>query len=76
MKDPRWTAISESNFAWEKEALDWLRNLLPDRDPWHVWSNFEFIDDEGKVNEVDALGAVAGGHLPGGGQESPRRSDR
>jgi serine/threonine protein kinase len=55
MKDPRWTAISESNFAWEKEALDWLRNLLPDRDPWHVWSNFEFIDDEGKVNEVDAL---------------------
>ncbi|MBK6593623.1 MAG: NERD domain-containing protein [Burkholderiales bacterium] len=55
MKEPRWTSISESNFAWEKEALDWLRNLLPDRDPWHVWSNFEFIDDEGKVNEVDAL---------------------
>lgn len=55
MKEPRWTALSESNFAWEKEALDWLRDLLPDRDPWHVWSNFEFIDDEGKVNEVDAL---------------------
>lgn len=55
MKDPRWTAISESNFAWEKEALDWLRDRLPERDPWHVWSNFEFIDDEGKVNEVDAL---------------------
>jgi len=55
MKDPRWTAISESNFAWEKAALDWLRDRLPDRDPWHVWSNFEFIDDEGKVNEVDAL---------------------
>jgi hypothetical protein len=28
---------------------------LPDRDPWHAWTNFEFIDDEGKVNEVDAL---------------------
>jgi hypothetical protein len=55
MKDPRWTAISESNFAWEKAALDWLRDRLSDRDPWHVWSNFEFIDDEGKVNEVDAL---------------------
>lgn len=55
MKEPRWTAISESNFAWEREALDWLRERLPDRDPWHVWSNFEFIDDEGKVNEVDAL---------------------
>ncbi len=51
----RWHVISESNFAWEREALDWLRNNLPDRDPWHVWTNFEFIDDEGKVSEVDAL---------------------
>jgi hypothetical protein len=51
----RWHVIAESNFAWEREALEWLRTHLPDRDPWHVWTNFEFIDDEGKVNEVDAL---------------------
>ena len=51
----RWHVIAESNFAWEREALDWLRSQLPDRDPWHVWTNFEFIDDEGRVNEVDAL---------------------
>lgn len=51
----RWHVISESNFAWEREALDWLRSNLPDRDPWHVWTNFEFIDDDGKVSEVDAL---------------------
>ncbi|MBK5914701.1 BREX system serine/threonine kinase PglW [Rhodocyclus purpureus] len=51
----RWHAIAESGFAWEREALDWLREQLPDREPWHVWSNFEFIDDQGKVNEVDAL---------------------
>jgi serine/threonine protein kinase len=51
----RWHVIAESNFAWEREALEWLRNHLPDRDPWHVWTNFEFIDDEGKVSEVDAL---------------------
>ena len=51
----RWHVIAESNFAWEREALDWLRNHLPDRNPWHVWTNFEFIDDEGKVSEVDAL---------------------
>lgn len=51
----RWHVIAESNFAWEREALDWLRTQLPDRDPWHVWTNFEFIDDEGKVSEVDAL---------------------
>lgn len=51
----RWHVIAESNFAWEREALDWLRSHLPDRDPWHVWTNFEFIDDESKVSEVDAL---------------------
>jgi len=51
----RWHVISESNFAWEREALDWLRTNLPDRDPWHVWTNFEFIDEDGKVSEVDAL---------------------
>lgn len=51
----RWHVISESSFPWEREALEWLRAHLPDRDTWHVWTNFEFIDDEGKVNEVDAL---------------------
>ncbi len=51
----RWHVIAESHFAWEREALDWLRSHLPDRNPWHVWTNFEFIDDEGKVSEVDAL---------------------
>ncbi|MBU3694910.1 MAG: NERD domain-containing protein, partial [Rhodocyclaceae bacterium] len=51
----RWQAIAQSEFAWEREALEWLREHLPDRDPWHVWTNFEFIDDTGKVCEVDAL---------------------
>lgn len=55
LSSSRWHVIAESNFSWEREALEWLRANLPDRDPWHVWTNFEFIDDEGKVNEVDAL---------------------
>jgi serine/threonine protein kinase len=55
MGPQRWSVIAESRFAWEREALEFLREHLPDRDPWHAWSNFEFIDDEGKVNEVDAL---------------------
>ena len=55
MKVPRWTAISHSAFEWEREALDFLRDNLPDHEPWRAWSNFEFIDDEGRVNEVDAL---------------------
>lgn len=55
MKAARWTAISQSAFEWEREALDFLRQHLPDHEPWRAWSNFEFIDDEGRVNEVDVL---------------------
>jgi serine/threonine protein kinase len=55
MKAPRWTAVSPSPFEWEREALDFLRDNLPNHEPWRAWSNFEFIDDEGRVNEVDAL---------------------
>lgn len=55
LSSSRWHPIAESGFAWEREALDWLRSQLPDRDCWHVWTNFEFIDEQGKVNEVDAL---------------------
>jgi hypothetical protein len=51
----RWSAITASQFPWEREALDWLREQLPDVEPWHAWSNFELIDDGGRVNEVDAL---------------------
>jgi hypothetical protein len=66
----RWHVIAESNFAWEREALDWLRNQLPDRDPWHVWTNFEFIDDEGKVG-VSRQGPSAGGGLSIAAETSP-----
>jgi Nuclease-related domain len=55
MQAPRWNAITESEFPWEREALEWLKEQLPNTDPWHAWTNFEFIDDDGKVNEVDAL---------------------
>ncbi|MFZ1101804.1 MAG: NERD domain-containing protein, partial [Hyphomicrobiaceae bacterium] len=55
MRLSRWTAVTESDFPWEREALDFLREHLPDHEPWHAWSNFEFIDDQGRVNEVDLL---------------------
>lgn len=51
----RWSAITDSEFPWEREAFAFLKERLPDADPWHVWSNFEFIDDQGLINEVDAL---------------------
>lgn len=51
----RWTEVTESEYVWEQEALDYLRRFLPDRDPFRVWSNFEFIAQNGFINEVDAL---------------------
>lgn len=51
----RWKAITESQFSWEREALEYLRDRLPDHEPWRAWANFEFIADDGSVNEVDLL---------------------
>jgi hypothetical protein len=55
MKPPRWTVVIQSAYDWEREALEFLREHLPDYEPWRAWSNFEFVDDEGRVNEVDLL---------------------
>ena len=42
----RWKAITESQFSWEREALEYLRERLPDHEPWRAWANFEFIADD------------------------------
>lgn len=51
---PRWRQVTPSQHAWEAEALDRLRALLPDADPYYAWSNFEFTDG-GRIHEADAL---------------------
>lgn len=51
----RWHEVSESDFAHEREGLAHVRELLPDRGPFHAWSNFEFRDSHGKWHEVDLL---------------------
>jgi hypothetical protein len=51
----RWKRFAESRFPHEREALEFLRDNLPDVDPLWMISNFEFIGDDGSVNEVDAL---------------------
>lgn len=50
-----WTTVSESKFSWEREALDFVRERLPTHEPYRAWSNFEFIADDGSINEVDLL---------------------
>src|SRR5580698_4472063 len=51
----RWKQFAESRYAHERDALEFLREVLQDRDPNFVYSNFEFIADDGSVNEIDAL---------------------
>lgn len=51
----RWKEIARSEFAWEQEALAFVRERLPDHEPYRAWANFEFIADDGSVNEVDLL---------------------
>ena len=55
MHAPRWTEITPSEYAWEREALDYLEARLPDGEPFRAWSNFEFIAEDGSINEVDLL---------------------
>jgi len=50
-----WNAITPSSFPWEKEALDYIRSQFPTHEPYRAWSNFEFIADDGSLNEVDLL---------------------
>lgn len=57
----RWKQFAESQYPHEREALEFLREILPDRDPIFLYSNFEFIADDGSVNEIDALAVTQAG---------------
>ena len=47
--------MQESEYPWERAALAYVRDLLPDVEPFRAWSNFEFIGLDGSINEVDLL---------------------
>jgi Nuclease-related domain len=51
----RWTEITSTHFPWEREALDYVRERLPDHDPYRAFALFEFIASDGSINEVDLL---------------------
>lgn len=55
LSESRWKSITPSGFTWEQEALNFIRENLPDADPYRAWSNFEFLADDGTINEVDLL---------------------
>jgi hypothetical protein len=50
-----WISVTESAFPWEIAALRYLRERLPEQEPFRAWANFEFVADDGSINEVDLL---------------------
>jgi len=50
-----WITITESPYPWERDALDFVRDQFPSHEPYRAWANFEFIADDGSINEVDLL---------------------
>lgn len=53
--EKNWTTVARSEFPWEQEALDFIHAGFPAQDNYRAWSNFEFIGDDGSINEVDLL---------------------
>ncbi len=50
-----WNTVAESKYPWERDALEFVRSHFPPHEPYRAWSNFEFIADDGTINEVDLL---------------------
>ena len=51
----RWHVVTDTEHAHEREGLEHVRELLPDRGPFNAWCNFEFVDSNGTWSEVDLL---------------------
>jgi serine/threonine protein kinase len=54
-KPQNWIAVTASQYPWERDALEFVRNQFPTHEPYRAWANFEFIADDGSINEVDLL---------------------
>ncbi len=57
----RWETVTPSQFPHEREALEHVRLLLPDAEPYRAWSNFTFTATTGHIREVDLLVVARGG---------------
>ncbi|MDQ3647623.1 MAG: BREX system serine/threonine kinase PglW [Actinomycetota bacterium] len=58
---PHWKEITPSEFPWEREALDFIKERFPRTSAHRAWSNFEFIASDGSINEVDLLAVTPRG---------------
>jgi serine/threonine protein kinase len=51
----RWVEVTPSSYAHERAGLAYVRDRLPDTDPYRAWANLEFITDQGRPLEIDLL---------------------
>ena len=59
--EKHWKTVTRSQFPWEQEALDFIYERFPAQDHYRAWANFEFVADDGSINEVDLLVACPQG---------------
>jgi hypothetical protein len=50
-----WIVVTESQYAWERDTLEFVRHRFPTHKLYRAWTNFEFVADDGSINEVDLL---------------------
>ena len=46
----RWKQIGECRVPWEREALEFVREGLPDLEPYRAWANVEFLGVGSRAN--------------------------
>jgi serine/threonine protein kinase len=56
----RWQG-QRSAYTWEQSALEHIKGLMPDAEPYRAWQTFTFTTDRGHVREVDLFIATPGG---------------
>ena len=56
----RWQG-PKSDFPWEEDALQHIRDQMPDAEPYRAWQTFTFTAPSGHVREVDLFLAAPGG---------------
>ena len=55
LPDRRIVALGTTPHEHEAEAIDFLREVLPDRDPFHFWGLIRHTDTSGRLHELDAI---------------------
>src|ERR1700691_5372224 len=56
----RWQG-QRSAYSWEQSALEHIKALMPDAEPYRAWQTITFTAASGHVREVDLLIATPGG---------------